>query len=130
MTAGTRAALAGLAAELQRLERALATRDGSDVDGGLESLLPDEFLEFGASGRRWDRRATVDVLLTGGSARPLAISNFAIHRLAANTVLATYELAVPSETGARRTLRSSIWQHRDGRWQIVFHQGTPLPEDS
>jgi hypothetical protein len=32
-----------------------------------------------------------------------------------------------STTGEqRRTLRSSIWKRIDGRWQMIFHQGTAM----
>ena len=27
---------------------------------------------------------------------------------------------------ATRALRSSLWVHRDNRWQMIFHQGTPI----
>ena len=37
--------------ELQRLELALASRDPTGIDGGLTSLIADDFLEFGKSGR-------------------------------------------------------------------------------
>jgi hypothetical protein len=49
--------------------------------------------------------------------------------LAPGVVLATYRLAW-SEGGyeaPKQSLRSSIWKLIEGRWQMVFHQGTPSP---
>jgi hypothetical protein len=46
-----------------------------------------------------------------------------LHTLAPDVVLATYR--VVDETRKQHTLRSSIWKLKDGRWQMVFHQGTP-----
>lgn len=117
-----------LAVELLRLERALASRDGSGVDGGLESLLADDFLEFGSSGRRWDRQATIASLHPTVTSEPLEFSAFTARSLGPDTALVTYELAIPAGDGLRRTFRSSIWHRRAGRWQMVFHQGTPIAE--
>ncbi len=29
-----------------------------------------------------------------------------------------------NKNSGRRTLRSSIWQNKQGKWKMVFHQGT------
>jgi len=42
-----------LVRELLRLETALANRDAAGIDGGLAALIADDFVEIGASGRRW-----------------------------------------------------------------------------
>ncbi len=40
--------------------------------------------------------------------------------LVPDVVLVTYRTGRPGHS----TLRSSIWRLRDGRWLVVFHQGT------
>jgi hypothetical protein len=40
--------------------------------------------------------------------------------LSADTYLITYRLA----QGDRVSRRSTIWRKQDGRWQILYHQGT------
>ena len=48
--------------ELLRLESALASRDPTGIEGGLMSLIADDFLEFGQSGRVWTAASIRDVL--------------------------------------------------------------------
>ena len=111
------------AGELHRLEAALANRDAGAVSGGLAALIPDDFLEFGASGRQWTSVEVRAMLEAGPDALPpLPLEDFAVAQLAPDLVLVTYRLA-----GERPSLRSSIWVRRDGRWVMRFHQGTLAP---
>jgi hypothetical protein len=113
-----------LARELFRLEAALANRDDTGIDGGLAALIADDFLEIGASGRRWTA-AEVRELLAAESLAPLPaveLAAFEAAEIADAVVIVTYRLGgeLPSE-------RSTVWVRRDGRWQVRFHQGTLLP---
>jgi len=106
--------------ELLRLELALARRDPRGIDGGLASLIARDFVEFGASGRTWTADETRE-MVAAEAPTDLAIEGFAVAPLAAEVVLATYR------TGPTRPAnRASIWVRRDGRWQMRFHQGTPV----
>jgi hypothetical protein len=105
---------------LLRLERSLARRDPAGVDGGLPSLIADDFLEFGASGRTWDAGTVGELLASRRPNGDASIEEFEIDRLAADVVLATYRIGRP-----RPSNRCSIWVRRRDRWQIRFHQGTP-----
>jgi hypothetical protein len=62
---------------------------------------------------------------------PAAISadDFVLRSIAADTVLLTYrsKRRLPGHDHERQTLRSSLWQFIDGRWQMIFHQGTIIP---
>ncbi len=53
--------------------------------------------------------------------------HFALRRLGPQAALLTYRSMRPTAgTGeALYSLRCSVWQWQDGRWQMVFHQGTP-----
>ncbi len=92
--------------------------DATEVAG----LLHDDFREFGASGRVWDRQSVAKALAAepgdGGEAHDLDAV-----RLADNVVLLTYATGPP----ARTALRSSLWVRDGGTWRILFHQGTPSP---
>lgn len=105
--------------ELQRLELALASRDPTGIDGGLISLIADDFLEFGKSGRVWTASSVGDVL-EGATPEPVVIEEFKVAELAEAVVLVTYVTPGPPPVN-----RSSIWVRRDGRWLVRFHQGTP-----
>jgi hypothetical protein len=110
-----------LRSELLRLETALARRDPSGIDGGMSGLLaliPDDFLEFGASGRTWDA-ASIRATLQSEPPREIALEDFAITQLADDVVLATHHSRDP-----RHAKRSSLWIRRDGRWILRFHQAT------
>lgn len=106
-------------AELHRLELALAARDPHGVEGGLASLIPDDFLEFGASGRTWDAAATRALLGGAPPVEGLVLEDFAVAELAPDVMLATYRLG-----GSRPSNRASVWVSRGGRWVMRFHQGT------
>jgi hypothetical protein len=105
--------------ELLRLETALASRNPTGIDGGLMSLIADDFVEFGKSGWVWTADSIREALEVppGG---PVPIEDFRIAELADGVVLATYVMP-----GQPTVNRSSIWVRRQGRWQMRFHQGTP-----
>ena len=114
-----------LAAHLQHLEELLLTasvRRGSSV---VASLLADDFREFGASGRIFNK-GSILAELTTESAATLTLDDFACQQLAPGVALVTYRSQRIDATGTRTALRSSLWIHRDNRWQILFHQGTRL----
>jgi hypothetical protein len=102
------------------------TRKSADQVG---DLLADDFVEFGSSGRIFDKSRIIESLREeqqGQSARP-SISDFSARSLAPGVVLVTYRLAVQYGAAEHEvhTLRASIWKAINGRWQMVFHQGTP-----
>jgi hypothetical protein len=119
-----------LTAEIHALEMRLlepAVRASSEA---LAALLAPEFIEFGSSGRVYDRRQVIAALAEEQSsdAPPIAraIEDFAVRLLADNVVLATYRVArtMPGASYPEHVLRSSIWRHSAGHWQMSFHQGT------
>ena len=104
--------------QLLRLEVALASRDPAGIGGGLMSLIAEDFLEFGKSGRVWTA-PTIRAVLEAEPPESNTIEDFEIHELADGVVLATYVTVGPPPVN-----RSSIWVRRDGRWLMRFHQGT------
>ena len=113
------------AREILALELALAGRDHAALPGGVEAILDDPFLEFGASGRRWDRDAMLEVFRAAPTVE-VVIENFAAVALTNDVVLASYQ--VRPEGPGRASLRSSVWVRRLGGWRIRFHQGTPIAD--
>jgi hypothetical protein len=89
-------------------------------------LLAPDFTEIGRSGRFWSRDEIIDSI--GGFASswgaPAVASEMAGRMLADGLILLTY--VTVSEEGRAR--RSSIWRQRGDSWQVVFHQGTPIPD--
>ena len=95
----------------------------------LLSLLADEFCEFGSSGRIFTRGEVIDYLQRE-SPRAFSIADFSVTRLAPGVALVKYQAVRRNELGqpGSRSLRSSLWVLRDGRWQLLFHQGTRISE--
>jgi hypothetical protein len=106
-----------------RLELELHEPDVRSDAGRLDELLDPDFVEFGASGRRWDRASIMESLLAEPVSEQgdiIEATDVAARRLAEDVVLVTYTTQTPE----RRALRSSIWRRTDERWRMYFHQGT------
>jgi hypothetical protein len=108
--------------QLRTLEQRLLQPGGSAKDIG--DLLAEEFVEFGSSGRTYDRRQVIENLQRGTAS--IELSDFKATTLLPGLALATYVATRLGETGApsTRSLRSSIWKRIHGHWRMVFHQGT------
>lgn len=117
--------------ELLKLETGLHKREVRSSSRALSELLADEFMEFGSSGRIFNKRAIMDALASETDDLQVCVEDFAARELAPNVALITYVVAKPSsQPGAmiRTSLRSSIWQRKDGGWRMIFHQGTNIPK--
>ncbi len=109
-----------IAQELEELERQLQQPGVRNDPEMVTALLASEFVEFGSSGRIWHKCEIVEALRHERKTPAIRIRSFRAQLLAPEVMLVTYVASSPAET-----LRSSIWVHRDGRWQMLFHQGTP-----
>ncbi|WP_282688270.1 MULTISPECIES: nuclear transport factor 2 family protein [unclassified Streptomyces] len=125
---------AAIDAELQLLDPAVRTSRALAA-----RLLDPEFVEVGASGRRWKKEEMLDALPDldggGGSGNGSGESDGGGPRfepsrmggvvLAPGIVHLTYE----TDFGGRRARRSSLWRRRDGEtgWRMYYHQATPVP---
>jgi len=110
---------------LRQLEESHLRPEFRSSPSSIEALLSADFLEFGSSGRVWDRAAVVAALPSHPPFR-WRIEEFAVRVSVPGIAFTTYRLVqVPQSGGAARvTLRSSLWLNRAGRWQLAFHQGT------
>ncbi|MBM7553522.1 DUF4440 domain-containing protein [Thalassobacillus pellis] len=85
----------------------------------LDKILADDFFEIGSSGKMFGKK---ECLMSGVTLHEMKLHNFDIHSLAPDVVLTTYY--IENKTSGINSLRSSIWKHCNGRWQLFFHQGT------
>ena len=88
----------------------------------VRELLHDDFVEFGSTGRVYDKPQLLE-MLEGEAHAEVTISEFAVRQLSVDTALVTYRTVGQAGHEARR---SSIWIHEDGAWRMVFHQGTRI----
>lgn len=93
----------------------------------LDGLLADDFMEFGSSGHICNKQQVIEALLRQPD-QHWAIRDFRMQPLAPGVVLVTYRaIRYANQPGkATHSLRSSIWRCEEGRWRMIFHQGTPM----
>ncbi|WP_455210262.1 nuclear transport factor 2 family protein [Kaarinaea lacus] len=116
-------------AEIRNLEKQLLTAEVRRCTQVVSELLADEFIEFGSSGRIYNKQQILESLPLDTATRTL--SQFTTTRLAPDVMLATFRSTrVESGKPSVHTLRSSIWNRIEGRWKLVFHQGTPALNNS
>lgn len=101
------------------LEERLA--EGRKPHEKLAALLADEFIEFGSSGRIYNKESTIDALKASGNIK-VKLMDFDMKLLSPEAVLVTYKAL--KDTG--NSLRSSVWVFREDGWKILFHQGTNI----
>ena len=92
----------------------------------LNELLADDFLEFGASGSRYNKHDVLEHLSKLDEVK-YTVHDFATVQISPDTILATYRAEKKGLDSGEKSfsLRSSLWQNRNGQWQVFFHQGTP-----
>jgi hypothetical protein len=113
---------------IRGLEQELFRQSVRGSPDAVNNLLADSFVEFGRSGSIYEKNEVIQSLAAESTETPdtLTARDFVLRPLADGVVLLTYRSFRPAEDGEQRhTLRSSIWKFMDGRWQMLFHQGTP-----
>jgi hypothetical protein len=101
-------------------------RDRSQVS----TLLAEDFIEFGSSGRKWSRDEILAHLETEDYAPPI-LEDFTCRLIAEGVALVTYRtVRTNDQTGERHVnLRSSLWvRDAAGNWLLRFHQGARIPQ--
>ena len=93
----------------------------------LRQLLADDFREFGSSGRIYDKTQIIEALQQQPEFE-LWLDQFAVKELAPDLALVTYRgnCRPAGSDKLSQSWQSSIWRNRNGRWEVVFHQGTPV----
>lgn len=89
-----------------------------------DKMAPD-FFELGRSGTRYSR----DDILSGMDQQPgveTHLHDIQTCALSPQIALVTYVSEVRYDRGTEWSNRSSIWDQSGGRWQLRFHQGTPI----
>ena len=89
----------------------------------FETVLSEDFREFGTSGRVYDKTKQLSFVNAKGIADiPFIITNFHAELLSENIAHVTYQ--TESKSDGSKSLRSSIWRYENAQWCLYFHQGT------
>lgn len=111
--------------EVMAYERELQTAAVRADRQRLTELLAPDFEEIGASGRVWDLRSILGMLLAESDETP----DIEVHGLTGRALTdGVIVLRWQSVRSGRRVHRTSLWQRRLEGWRLVHHQGTPAPE--
>ncbi|MBM7553067.1 DUF4440 domain-containing protein [Thalassobacillus pellis] len=93
----------------------------------LNKMLAEDFMEFASDGKIYDKE-NILTRLPKEDDPGIVWSNFEAKILSPTTALTTFKIFIQSKN--TYSLRSSVWKWNDGRWQMVFHQGTLTEEKS
>jgi len=120
--------MASIEGHLRQLEEALLKPETRYDAATLCSLLTEDFCEFGSSGRIFNRQQIIETIQSERLVH-YSIADFHVRLLAQNVALVTYKATGRKESESHDTisLRSSLWVMREGRWLMLFHQGTKIP---
>ncbi len=109
----------------ERLLQSAVRKHASEV----AALLADGFREIGSSGQIYGKTEIIEQL-RAEECPVWSLADFEVKVLSDTLALATYRAVRESAEGeVAQSLRSSLWERRDGRWQMLFHQGTKIPAE-
>jgi hypothetical protein len=112
-------------AQLRHLEELLLQPEVRGSTQRVAALLADDFVEFGSSGKVFDKKQIMESLRKETPTKR-SLSQFESTMLSDSIALVTYRATRVTSPGESpvHSLRSSIWRLSNGQWQMVFHQGT------
>ncbi|WP_028389020.1 DUF4440 domain-containing protein [Legionella fairfieldensis] len=111
----------------QIIKQEIQLLDKIDALDVLAELIDNEFIEIGSSSVIYDKTEVIRWFGSDDQSERIGTS-FKARPLAENIILLTYMSSIKSTPLAesKQAMRSSIWRLTDGKWRMVFHQGTPV----
>ncbi len=103
--------------EILHLEKALLSNEVRRNVEALSELIADDFIEFGKSGKVWNKGDVLASLPLENEIQ-YEIANFRVTFETSSIVCVEYQLSEDGEISLRR----SIWKFIDERWQMVLHK--------
>ena len=100
-------------------ERLLSKEVRSSRDK-LSELIDDNFLEYGASWKKYDKSFILD-RLPKTDFSIIDIKEFNVYQISDTCAQTRFHT---KEEDGRECLRNSIWKKQGNSWKIIFHQGT------
>ena len=93
----------------------------------LSELISDDFREITSSGKVTSKKDCLENLPKASRIK-FVMTNFKMYVLSPDVVQTLFKTEkTVVETGkVSNSMRSSIWKNENGKWRMIFHQGTPL----
>jgi len=111
--------------KIKNMEKLLLTANVRKSPDILDNIIADDFIEFGSSGRVFNKKITISTL-KDEKIRKLQLSDFNLKELGGDHYLATYKITEQRLKKKNRSLRSSIWVNTKNGFRLLFHQGTKI----
>ncbi|MEK7514919.1 MAG: DUF4440 domain-containing protein [Patescibacteria group bacterium] len=92
----------------------------------LNDLISEDFVEFGSSGLVYTKQDVLNNLPASPEIK-FIMTDFKITILSTDIIQSTFKTEkTNTQTGkVTQSLRSSLWRNENGKWRMIFHQGTP-----
>ena len=92
----------------------------------LNKLLADDFLEIPSTGTPYNKSHALNRIPQEASPE-FIVQDFELRTLSKNIVQLIYKAKIiqQNKNTIAYSQRSSIWKQTTGKWQMLFHQGTP-----
>ena len=92
----------------------------------LNTLIADNFIEYGSSGLIYDKKNILE-RLPQGSSQTYHLYDFQCLNLSEDIIQTRFKIDIINLDKTKVTsLRTSLWKKTNNNWQIFFHQGTPI----
>jgi hypothetical protein len=107
------------------LEKQLLDSSVRKSENELNRLLADDFVEFGTSGKIYDKKMIIDRLPKVETSTIFEAFDFKGVVFSPEVIQLTFKTKTKNADGSINTsLRCSIWKRKENKWQLLFHQGT------
>ena len=113
---------------LRKLEEELWRQETRFDVPYMKKVMSEDFIEFGRSGRIYDRSDCLDSPSQVIDA-VLPLPDFTVRMITKNVAQVTYNSEVTYDGAVQYGRRSSIWVRSGASWVLKFHQGTPFEKD-
>ena len=110
-----------------QLEKDLLKSEVRKSSQKINEILSDDFIEFCSSGSIYHyKNGDIFQEKDDELENNWRILDFEIKELSDDCLLALYKVIKLNEKdeNKRSSIRSSIWKLQDGKWEMIFHQGT------
>ena len=88
----------------------------------LNNRIHDDFIEFGKSGKVFNKDSIIEYLINLDDDRDIEIESFEINIMKKDFLVVNY-ISDEKEID-KRAVRTSIWINENENWKLYFHQGT------